>query len=108
MNFGRQQIEARRQQLREQEDPSGLTRGGRLVGGPAPSAAWDAYFGILQGKENAAQASGRRLNFDERAWGNPSVQDFSPEGRGMRYGRGEIPPAWLQAEGGLRSALRRR
>lgn len=98
--FGERQIEERRRQLRETEDPSGLLRGGRLLGGPLPDKAWDAYFGVLQGKENAAQAAGKRLQFDERAWGNPKVQDYSPAGRGMGYSPAaeDEPPSWAQSE----------
>jgi hypothetical protein len=62
--------------------------------GPLPDSNWDAYFGLLQARENSANQSGRNFNFDERSWGNPKALDI-PTGRtydqspvGYGYGEG--------------------
>jgi len=31
---------------------------------------WDSYFGLLQAKENAANAAGKHFNIDVDTWGN--------------------------------------
>lgn len=35
---------------------------------------WDSYFGLMQAKENAANASGRSFRVDTDGWGNSGVK----------------------------------
>ena len=49
---------------------------GTLVGGPLPDPAWDAFFGSLQDKDNAAEAAGLRstTNFGALAGLNTAMR----------------------------------
>jgi hypothetical protein len=77
---GQEQIRQRRAGL---ADDWWNTRGSSMGFGPMsspfagaapgvlPSASWDAYFGALQGKENAVGSQGGDLNVNFRRWGRP-------------------------------------
>lgn len=56
----------------------------RLIGGPAPDRAWDAFFGSLQRKEAAANDAGMKFNARPalRALGRPN--DTSPAMTGLQ------------------------
>lgn len=56
-----------------------------------PNPMWDGYFGLLQGKENAAQQQGRGFRFDVDSWGNDKALDV-PTGRTYFSGAGEVAP----------------
>lgn len=69
-----------------------------LWGNPASNFASDnpmpgfgGYFGILQGKENAAAQAGKRFKFDLSSWGNDKALDV-PTGRTYFTNAGEVAP----------------
>jgi len=45
-------------------DPNRLSRGGRNIGGPLPSKAWDAFFGAIQRKGQEVEDAGGTFNVD--------------------------------------------
>jgi hypothetical protein len=49
-----------------QRDPLGRNTG--------MSPGWGSYFGLLQAKENAANAAGMNFRFDEDSWGNEGAK----------------------------------
>ena len=56
-----------------------------------PMPGWGGYFGLLQGKENAANAQGRNFKFDLNSWGNDKALDV-PTGRTYFANAGEVAP----------------
>lgn len=38
--------------------------------GVLPNPNWDAYFGMIKGRQRAAEAQGRQYDFDRPSWGN--------------------------------------
>jgi hypothetical protein len=45
-------------------NPHGVLRGGRNIGGPLPSMGWDSFFGALQRTGDEAQDAGMKFNVD--------------------------------------------
>lgn len=67
---------------------------------------WDnAYFGLMQARENAANESGRNFNFDERSWGNAKALDV-PTNYVYHSNAGELAPGYRKGPGGTKGSYR--
>jgi hypothetical protein len=58
---------------RRAADPSS-----RLIGGPAPDAAWDGFFGGMQRAEDTAHAAGKSFGVNWGGFGRPSSEEIAP------------------------------
>jgi hypothetical protein len=68
----------------------------RLIGGPAPDSAWDAFFGSLQRKEGAANDAGLKFN------ARPAIQNLGRPNRtaafeGLQHAAGFTRPQQADA-----------
>ena len=74
--IGREQVRLRRADIDQQARAQGkFGHGGRMGGNIAPSPASDAYYGILQGKQNVAERAGKRMKLRPNAYDiNPSME----------------------------------
>ena len=86
-NIGIQQNDQRRAQIAADDASMEGRKRGLGLGG----SSWDAWFGLMQARENAAGASGRRFDFDVDGFGTNKAIDV-PTGRSYNMDAGEVAP----------------